>query len=177
MPFLPHADRPRDHASNPAVNLGCTDCHGGDAGDHRGGRDHSAARSEYQKAQDSAHVLPRYPEGSGTIPSSANPQRTYTLLNRESPEFVRFINPRDYPRRARGLRRLPPARSSRRPSAAYGTCAMFWGGASYNNGILPIQALHPRRVVHAATAAGAIVKVRSIPDHEAALQAASCRSC
>ena len=28
-------------------------------------------------------------------PASATPERTYTLLNRESPEFVRFVNPGD----------------------------------------------------------------------------------
>ena len=31
----------------------------------------------------------------GTIRPRRNPERTYTLLNRESPEFVRFINPGD----------------------------------------------------------------------------------
>src|SRR3546814_12904250 len=46
-------------------------------------------------ARDKAHVLPRYPE-SWHYPSSANPKRTYTLLNREAPEFVRFVNPSDY---------------------------------------------------------------------------------
>ena len=28
--------------------------------------------------------------------SSANPERSYTLLNKESPEFIRFVNPSDY---------------------------------------------------------------------------------
>ena len=32
----------------------------------------------------------------GTIPVSANPKQSYTLLNREAPEFVRFVNPSDY---------------------------------------------------------------------------------
>ena len=45
--------------------------------------------------RESAHVLPRYPD-SWHYPSSANPQESYTLLNRESQEFVRFENPSDY---------------------------------------------------------------------------------
>src|SRR5688500_11033949 len=66
---------------NPAVKLGCTDCHGGDAnvrlapGIVRGS-------DAYMKAQESAHVLPRFPD-EWMYPSSANPRRTYTLLNRE----------------------------------------------------------------------------------------------
>src|SRR5688500_617234 len=65
----------------PAVKLGCTDCHGGDAnvrlieGVERGSGD-------YLKAQEKAHVLPRFPD-EWNYPSSANPRRTYTLLNKE----------------------------------------------------------------------------------------------
>jgi hypothetical protein len=72
---------------SPAVVLGCTDCHGGNAavtrpeGSEQGG-------SAYMVAQRDAHVLPRYP-GAWHYPSSANPTRTYTLLNIEAPEFVR----------------------------------------------------------------------------------------
>src|SRR5262249_2625597 len=59
------------------VHLGCTDCHGGDA---------SASTCEQ------AHVHPRFPEA---WPTSANPVRSYALLNHESPEFIRFVNPGD----------------------------------------------------------------------------------
>src|SRR5262245_33710248 len=74
---------------NPGVVLGCADCHGGDA---RVVVDEAAKRedSAYRWALARAHVLPRNPRA---WPSSANPERTYTLLNRESPEFVRFVNP------------------------------------------------------------------------------------
>ena len=77
-----------------AVVLGCTDCHGGDASVHKpeGSRQ---GQDDYRAALKKAHVLPRYPE-SWNFPSSANPKRTYTLLNKESPEFVRFMNPSDY---------------------------------------------------------------------------------
>ena len=81
------------HAS-PAVVLGCVDCHGGDA---TAVSPAGAAResTEYIAVRDRAHVLPRYPK-SWHFPSSANPERTYTLLNREAPQFIRFVNPGDY---------------------------------------------------------------------------------
>ncbi|HEY0325617.1 MAG TPA: hypothetical protein VGC46_06510, partial [Allosphingosinicella sp.] len=76
---------------SPAVVLGCTDCHGGNpaiAGDPNLRHDDP----RYIAARDRAHVLPRYP-GGWHWPSSANPARSYTLLNVEAPEFVRFVNP------------------------------------------------------------------------------------
>ena len=81
------------HAS-PAVRLGCTDCHGGNSG-VKVSANVQRGTQIYQDAFEQAHVLPRYPK-SWHYPSSANPERTYTLLNRESPEFIRFINPSDY---------------------------------------------------------------------------------
>src|SRR3546814_17593455 len=86
-------DAPTMHAT-PAVRLGCTDCHGGDTSVF-GNPDLPHDHPDYVAARDRAHVLPRYPE-SWHWPSSANPKRSYTLLNREAPEFVRLINPSDY---------------------------------------------------------------------------------
>ncbi|MBM3813161.1 MAG: hypothetical protein FJW20_16175 [Acidimicrobiia bacterium] len=63
---------------SPAVRLGCTDCHGGNA-------------NTEDKLQ--GHVAPR---NKRLWPTSANPERTYALLNQESTEFVRFINPGDF---------------------------------------------------------------------------------
>ena len=81
------------HAS-PAIQLGCTDCHGGDASvSIAAGIDRASAA--YFEAQERAHVLPLYPE-SWHYPESSNQKRTYTLLNRESPEFIRFMNPSDF---------------------------------------------------------------------------------
>jgi hypothetical protein len=85
-----------DHATmhiNPGVLLGCTDCHGGDARVANQGA--APADAAYRAATDAAHVLPKYP-AAWNFPSSANPERSYTLLNREAPEFVRFVNPGDY---------------------------------------------------------------------------------
>ena len=72
-------------------------------------------------------------------PSSAKPERTYTLLNRESPEFMRFINPGDLraAREACGACHLPIIQAAERSLMA--TSAMLWGGAAYNNGILPYK--------------------------------------
>ncbi|MFW5634233.1 MAG: hypothetical protein ACOCYR_05005, partial [Erythrobacter sp.] len=83
-------DAPTMHLS-PAVRLGCTDCHGGDAS-VRGNSELPHDHPDYVAARDRAHVLPKYPK-SWHFPSSANPERSYALLNDESPEYVKFINP------------------------------------------------------------------------------------
>ena len=132
-----------DHATmhaNPGVILGCTDCHGGDAriGLPPGGAPTGPGRPAYVAARDMAHVLSRYPIQWG-YPSSANPQRSYTLLNREAPEYIRFVNPGDLraARLACGACHLPIIQASERSLMA--TSAMLWGGAAYNNGILPYK--------------------------------------
>lgn len=123
--------------ANPAVQLGCTDCHGGDAQVFLTAGV-SKTDPRYARAMESAHVLPQYPD-EWHYPSSANPQQTYALLNRESPEFVRFINPSDYrvAREACGACHLPTIEAAERSLMA--TSAMLWGGAAYNNGILPFK--------------------------------------
>jgi hypothetical protein len=124
--------------SNPAVKLGCTDCHGGNASEVKPASAHSLADSAYRASMERAHVLPLYP-GSWHYPSSANPERSYTLLNRESPEFTRFVNPSDYrvAREACGACHLPIIQAAER--SLMSTSAMLWGGAAYNNGILPYK--------------------------------------
>ena len=71
--------------------------------------------------------------------SSANPQRSYTLLNKESPEFIRFVNPSDYrvAREACGACHLEVIEATER--SLMSTSAMLWGGAAYNNGIVPYK--------------------------------------
>ncbi len=120
-----------------SVVLGCTDCHGGNtavlapAGLPK-------TDPAYARFRDAAHVLPRYPEA-WHFPSSANPKRSYTLLNRESPEFVRFVNPSDYRivRESCGACHLDVIEPAERSLMATG--AMLFGGASYNNGIAPYK--------------------------------------
>ncbi len=129
-------EAPTMHLS-PAVRLGCTDCHGGNAA-IRGEPALPRNDPAYAAARDRAHVLPSYPEA-WHFPSSANPARSYSLLNREAPEFVRFVNPSDYRvvREACGSCHLPTIEAGERSLMASG--AMLWGGASYNNGIVPLK--------------------------------------
>src|ERR1041384_5253542 len=65
-----------------AVGLSCTACHGG---------------NPVATTKEEAHVRPMFPREwrrNGNY-SGANPERSNTLLARESWEFVRFINPGD----------------------------------------------------------------------------------
>ncbi|MBM3516063.1 MAG: hypothetical protein FJX59_20460, partial [Alphaproteobacteria bacterium] len=121
----------------PGVIIGCTDCHGGDATVALpAGTDRDS--TAYRDHLDKAHVQPLYPE-SWHYPKSQTPERTYTLLNRESPEFIRFMNPGDYrvAREACGACHLDIIQAAERSLMATG--AMLWGGATYNNGILPFK--------------------------------------
>ena len=120
-----------------AVVLGCVDCHGGDASVIApAGLAKTDAR--YAHLRDTAHVLPRYPRA-WNYPHSAKPKESYTLLNREAPEFVRFVNPSDYrvARQSCGACHMAQIQASERSIMSTG--AMLWGGASYNNGILPYK--------------------------------------
>ena len=120
-----------------AVVLGCADCHGGDP---KVSAPAGLVRTDpaYAALRDRAHVLPRYPS-SWNFPSSANPKRSYTLLNREAPEFIRFVNPSDYRvvRDSCGACHMEIIQAAERSLMATG--AMFMGGASYNNGVVPFK--------------------------------------
>ncbi len=128
-----HAGIEDAHASK-AVKVGCADCHGGKPsivlakGDAKGGK-------TYEDAKRKAHVLPRDPR---VFKSSANPVRAYTAWNRESPEFVRFVNPGDLrvAREACGTAKCHPTEvtANRHSMMAHG--AMLWQAALYNNGAI-----------------------------------------
>ncbi len=126
------------------VRLGCTDCHGG---------------NPTSPIKEVAHVRPRFPEA---WRSSANPVRSYTLLNKESPDFVRFVNPGD----------LRIAHISCGTSGCHGEIvgqarnsmmahgAMLWGAALYNNGAVP----HKRaRFGEAYSMHGAPLRLQTVP--------------
>jgi hypothetical protein len=103
----------------PTVRLGCTDCHGGDA---------------FCPTKEGAHVLPRFPQA---WPNSGNPVRTYTLLNHETPEFIRFVNPGDL-RIAHiscGGCHAKEVLQVKKSMMTHG--CMLWGAALYNNGSVP----------------------------------------
>ena len=121
-----------------AVVLGCADCHGGDATIALADRTLKPDDPAYRATLSRAHVLPRYPKA-WNWPSSANPRASYTLLNKESPEFIRFVNPSDYRvvRESCGACHMDTIQAAERSIMASG--AMLWGGASYNNGIVPFK--------------------------------------
>jgi hypothetical protein len=103
----------------PSFHLGCVDCHGG----------HAQANTKEQ-----AHVQPRFPEA---WKSSANPVRSYTLLNHESPEFIAFVNPGDLriAHLACGSCHAKEVEQNRLSMMTHG--CMLWGAALYNNGSFP----------------------------------------
>ncbi len=109
------------HAS-PNVVLGCTDCHGGDP-------------RKGLKIQE-AHVPSRNPE---FWQSSGNPRNANVLLNHESPEFIRFINPGDLRAadKACGLCHGDIVHRTGHSMMNHG--AMLWNAAAYNNGAIDIK--------------------------------------
>jgi hypothetical protein len=120
-----------------AVVLGCTDCHGGNATVSAPENAKEGDKS-YTIALSKAHVMPRFPKA-WNWPSSANPKQSYTLLNKESREFVRFNNPSDYRvvRDSCGACHMSVIEATDRSIMSTG--AMLWGGAAYNNGIAPFK--------------------------------------
>ncbi len=129
-------DAPTMHNPTADLRIGCADCHGGNASVFANGlTEHTPA---YDEARDAAHVLPKYPE-SWHFPHSANPKHSFALLNKESPEFIRFVNPSDYrvARESCGSCHMREILAAERSLMATG--AMFWGGAAYNNGVLPFK--------------------------------------
>lgn len=119
-------DEPSMHRSG-SVNLGCVDCHGGDVAVTRPANG-APSDTAYREAMDAAHLLPTLPE-TWNYPSSANPPGAYALLNRESPEYVRFVNPSDYRvvDEACGACHAREIRAAK--SSIMATGAMLWGGA------------------------------------------------
>ncbi|MEO8434761.1 MAG: hypothetical protein ABI596_07685 [Pyrinomonadaceae bacterium] len=109
-----------------AQGLSCTACHGG---------------NPVATAKETAHVRARFPkqwqrDGKYT---GANPERTNTLLAKESAEFLRFINPGDLrvARTTCGECHNIETNGVARSMMTHG--AMLWGAALYNNGGFPIK--------------------------------------
>lgn len=125
-------DSPSMHKS-PAVHIGCTDCHGGDANVSipQGA---SIGSVTYDEAKNKAHILPRNPE---IWKTSANPERTYTALLKESPEFVKFFNPGDLRVAEETCGGCHQQQVHNVRKSTMTTSAVFWAAAAYNNGILP----------------------------------------
>jgi len=103
------------------LNLGCVDCHGGDA----------TTTNKWQ-----AHVQPRFPE---VWASTGNPVRSYTVLNHECPEFIRFVNPGDLriAHLSCGTSGCHPRETLEVKKSMMTHGCMLWGAALYNNGAIP----------------------------------------
>ncbi|MGB6496170.1 MAG: hypothetical protein WBF09_04175 [Candidatus Acidiferrum sp.] len=122
------------------VFLGCTDCHGGNSSiSVFAGTPPNA--SQYLEAKEKAHVQPRDPSFKDR---SALPERTYAKWLKESPEFIKFVNPGD-------LRVAPETCGSsgchvqevRDASTSMMThTGLLWGAALYNNGGYPYKDTH-----------------------------------
>jgi hypothetical protein len=106
--------------------LTCTACHGGNPAG---------------TTTEEAHVRPRNPEfwKVGGKPSSANPERTNALLNRESWEFVRFINPADLRVVSKTCNDCHTQEVEANDNSMMRHGAMLWGAALYNNGGFPLK--------------------------------------
>lgn len=101
-----------------SVQIGCTDCHGGNAN-----------TTDLKHA----HVAAAFPEA---YRGGGNPVRSYTLLNHERPEYVRFMNPGDL-RVAHiscGQCHAKEVLQLRTSMMTHG--CMLWGAALYNNGAI-----------------------------------------
>ena len=119
------------------VQLGCTDCHGGNfSASVRSGLPSSAP--EYAEAKQKAHVQPRDPifRNRGAVAPDI-----FTKWLKESAEYVKFVNPGD-------LRVAPEtcgtagchANETRTVSTSMMTHTGFlWGAALYNNGAIPTK--------------------------------------
>lgn len=117
-----------------AVGLSCTGCHGGNPTVTKASND----PKEIERAKKLAHVQPQYPnewKRNGKY-TGANPERTNTLLAKESWEFVRFVNPGDLrvvsKTCAGGACHDVESKNVGRSMMTHG--AMLWGAALYNNG-------------------------------------------
>jgi hypothetical protein len=124
--LLCHRGQHDPHGKPDTVRLGCVDCHGGNP------------RSDDQRL---AHVRPRFPQA---WESSGNPARSYTLLNHESPEFIRFVNPGDLRIAHLSCGTMgchgDQVLQVRKSMMTHGS--MLWGSALYNNGSFPMKWAH-----------------------------------
>jgi hypothetical protein len=107
--------------------LSCTYCHGGNPAE--------------KTNKEVAHVQPRFPDewkrnGQRT---SSNPESTSTLLEKESYEFVRFINPGDLRVMGQTCGACHASENNAVSNSMMRHGAMLWGAALYNNGGFPLK--------------------------------------
>ncbi len=116
-----------DENGKDAQGLACTSCHGGNP----------AATT-----QKDAHVQPKFPKEWGCKDgqcSSKNPERSNTLIAKESREFVRFVNPGDFRVIEQSCGQCHANENKNVSSSMMSHGAVLWGAALYNNGGYPIR--------------------------------------
>ncbi len=102
--------------------IACVDCHGG------------APEGE---TKEQAH--PRNVKYPALWASSANPERSYTLLLAEEWEWIRFVNPGDLRVANTTCGPCHPNHVLSVTKSLMTTSAHFWGTAGYANGIIPLK--------------------------------------
>src|SRR4051812_13834124 len=114
-----------DENGKDAQGLACTSCHGG---------------NPVATTQKDAHVQPKFPKEWGCNNgecSSKNPERSNTLIAKESREFVRFVNPGDFRVIEQSCGQCHSNENKNVSSSMMSHGAVLWGAALYNNGGYP----------------------------------------
>ncbi|NGZ94858.1 MAG: hypothetical protein CV089_01770 [Nitrospira sp. WS110] len=130
-------DAPTMHLSS-AVRLACVDCHGGQS-NAVVPKDAAPGSPVYNDMKDKAHVQPKYPDAwrdKDGNRSAANPQQSYTLLNKEDPQFIRFVNPGDLRVARLTCGACHQSEVEQVEKSPMTTSGVFWTAAAYNNGIV-----------------------------------------
>ena len=109
-----------------ALGLTCTACHGG---------------NPVATEKETAHVRPRFPREWQQNGKFKIPERSGPLLERESLEFVRFLNPGDLrvANQTCGSSECHSVQTNAVGKSMMTHGAMLWGAALYNNGGFPIK--------------------------------------
>jgi hypothetical protein len=122
----------RDPHYKATVRLGCTDCHGGTLPEGNDPRTHVGR---------GCPAAPPSRNPDAWRAGSANPVRSYTLLNHENPDLIRFVNPGDL--RVSHIScgttgcHAQEVRQVHKSMMTHG--CMLWGSALYNNGAVPFK--------------------------------------
>ena len=122
------------------VHLGCIDCHGGCMPNVT---PHMIEAAQATRQPGEYRSCPASPPSKNPEAwrNSANPVRSWTLLNFESPDYVRFVNPGD--QRINHIScgttncHGKIVNQNRKSMMTHG--CMLWGAALYNNGSVPYK--------------------------------------
>jgi len=129
-------DEPTMHRTK-TVPLGCTDCHGGNATVSIASGTAANSR-EYNSVKEKAHVQPRDASFKGR---SNLPERVFTEWLKESPDYIKFVNPGDLRVAAEtcGAAGCHAAEVRTVSTSMMTHGGMLWGAALYNNGSFPYK--------------------------------------